>query len=107
MTLLDRGLEQPERSEAGRLGTPRWRVRLVRWTMGLLVALLVVAVALAVLARREWVQMEANLALARLAVDESLAAADRDPSLAGADVPQFQAFRRETLASAERFYSAL
>ena len=107
MTLLDRGPEEAERLDVGRPRRSSWRVRLARWVMALLVALLAVAAALALLARRERAQAEANLALARLAVDDSLTAADRDPLLAGADVPQFQAFRRDTLAAAERFYTAL
>jgi tetratricopeptide (TPR) repeat protein len=37
-------------------------------------------------------------------VDESLAAADRDPAMVGADVPQVEELRRELLARAGQFY---
>ncbi len=72
----------------------------------MLATFLVVAVSLAYYARRESGRAEANLALARAAVDESLSSADRDPAAAGNDVPQVDELRRELLAKAESFYRA-
>src|SRR5262245_15741223 len=105
MSVLDRGEEARDVLEARSSRTKRWRVRLARLASVLLVMLLVVAVGVAVLARRDKEWARANLARAREAVDESLTAFDRDPLRAGADLPQFQAFRRVVLDRAERFYS--
>ena len=75
----------------------------MEWTAGVLAACLVAAVLLVYYARRANERAEANLALAREAVDESLSSADRDPTLTGGDVPQVEEFRRELLSKAERY----
>jgi hypothetical protein len=104
MTLLGHELEIRRPVEAVPARTPRWRVRLARWTIGLLAVLLAAAAAVVWFAKREYDRAQVNLALATQAVEESLAAADRDSVRAGADVAQFQAFRRDVLAKAEHFY---
>src|SRR5262245_50199822 len=105
-TLLDRELELRRPVEAIAARTPRWRVRLARWTIGLLAVLLAAAAALVWFAKREYERAQANLTLATQAVEESLAAVDRDSVRAGADVAQFQAFRRDVLAKGEHFCKA-
>lgn len=62
------------------------------------------AVGLAYFAWAENARAEANLRLARAAVDESLSSADIDLASAGADVPQMTEFRRNLLAKAKTFY---
>jgi tetratricopeptide (TPR) repeat protein len=71
-----------------------------------LATLLAAAIGFGWFAWTERRRAETNLALARQAVDESLAAVDRDPALVGADVPQVEELRRELLSRAERFYLA-
>ena len=68
--------------------------------------LMVAALVLAVVARREVRRAEANLQLARAAVDESLSSAERSSARVGADTPDVEALRRELLEKAERFYEA-
>jgi tetratricopeptide (TPR) repeat protein len=69
-----------------------------------LATLLIAAMGFGWFAWNERQRAQANLVLAREAVDESLAAVDRDPSQSGADVPQVDELRRELLSRAERFY---
>ena len=68
--------------------------------------LLVAAVVLGMIARRENLRAELNLGLARAAVDESLTSAERDPASLGADMPEMEQFRQELLEKARRFYAA-
>jgi tetratricopeptide (TPR) repeat protein len=104
MAFLDRSLEERDRAAAALEFERRARLRRIEFVAGVLATLLIVAVALGLFAWRERRRAERNLDLAREAVDESLAAADRDPAQMGADLPQVQALRRDLLAKAEGFY---
>lgn len=106
MAFLDRSRDQRSREEAEREHERRKKLRQAQWAAAVLAGFLMIAVALTYYARLENSRAEANLALAREAVDESLSSADRDPAMTGGDVPQVEEFRRELLAKAQRFYSA-
>jgi Novel STAND NTPase 1 len=103
---LERSLDERAREDAERERARKTALRRVEWTASVLAAFLVAAVLLTYYARRANERAEANLALAREAVDESLSSSDRDPTLTGSDVPQVEEFRRELLTKAERFYRA-
>lgn len=106
MAFLNRSRQEQERLEAEREAERRARLRRAHAVAGVLGLFLLVAVLFAWLASRANARAEANLALARAAVDESLSAADRDPAAVGADMPEMQEFRRELLEKAEHFYTA-
>lgn len=106
MTFLDRSIAERDRIAEEEERARRTTLRRTQLAAGVLAALLVAAAALGVFAWRERQRAGENLNLARRAVDESLAAADRDPSQIGGDVPQVQELRRELLARAEGFYRA-
>ncbi|MEZ5319194.1 MAG: hypothetical protein R2752_17470 [Vicinamibacterales bacterium] len=107
MAFLDGSLEA-DRAEADRVERQRrTTLRRTQWTAAVLATLLVVAAVLAVIARRENARAATNLALAREAVDESLSSVDLDPSRLGADVPALEELRRDLLAKAQGFYTAL
>lgn len=106
MTFLDRSQQERDRFVAERERERRAKLRRTQWAVAVLAIFLVVAVSLAYLATRESRRAAANLELARAAVDESLASADRDPARLAADAPEVEAFRRELLEKAERFYLA-
>ncbi len=84
----------------------RQTLRRTQYAAGVLATMLVAALALAVVARREGRRAEANLQLARTAVDESLSSADRSSARVGADTPDVEELRRELLDKAEHFYEA-
>ena len=67
--------------------------------------LLLAALSLYFVARRETARAEANLQLARKAVDESLSSAGRQQAREAADSPQLERFRQDLLKKAEEFYS--
>ena len=104
MRFLDLSEQERARAKAERRAQ-RIRNLQIAWGSAavLLILLLVAAYAYSV-ARRESSRAEANLRLAKAAVDETLAATDRDPARLGADVPQLEEFRRELLERAKRFY---
>lgn len=106
MAFLDHSLAERARAAAEEERARRATLRRTQLAAGVLATLLAVAAALGVFAWRERQRAQGNLELARQAVDESLAAADRDPARMGADVPQVQELRRELLAKAEGFYRA-
>ena len=103
---LDRSLEERDRATAAIEHERRAKLRRTQVVAAGLATLLVAAVGFGWFAWAERRRAETNLALARQAVDESLAAVDRDPALVGADVPQVEELRRELLSRAERFYLA-
>lgn len=107
MAFLDESLSAHAAQVAAAERERRSTLRRTQWTAAVLATLLLVAAALAVLARRESQRARANLALAREAVDESLSSVDLDPARLGADVPALEELRRELLAKAQRFYEAL
>jgi len=104
MRFLDLSEQERARAKAERRAQ-RIRNLQIAWGSAavLLILLLVAAFAYGV-ARRESGRAEANLRLAKAAVDETLAATDRDPARLGADVPQLDEFRRDLLERAKRFY---
>jgi tetratricopeptide (TPR) repeat protein len=84
----------------------RTTLRRTQAAVAVLATMLIAAAALAIVARRESRRAEANLELARAAVDESLSSAERSSARVGADTPDVEELRRELLAKAERFYAA-
>ena len=106
MAFLARSGEAWEAEQAERERHRKAALRRAQWAAAVLALFLVVAVTLGLFASRERQRAEQNLDLARAAVDQSLASADRDPASIGADVPQVEEFRRELLDKAEGFYRA-
>ena len=104
IAFLDRSLQERDRLEAEREHERRAKLRRTQLVAGVLATMLVVAIGLGMFAWSERQRAQANLDLARQAVDESLAAIDRDPADIGADVPQVEELRRQLLARAEGFY---
>ena len=106
MAFLDRSLEERARLEAQADRERRMTLRRTQWAAGVLATLLLLAASMAYVAQRERTRAATNLDLARAAVDESLASADRDPAQMAADPPQVEEFRRELLEKAQGFYLA-
>ncbi len=106
IAFLDQSVQDRDRLNAEREQERRAKLRRTQLVAGVLATMLVVAVGLGMFAWRERQRAQGNLDLARLAVDESLAAIDRDPADIGADVPQVEELRRQLLARAEGFYVA-
>ncbi|MDH4064496.1 MAG: ATP-binding protein, partial [Acidobacteriota bacterium] len=106
MAFLDRSLEERRRLTEEAERERRAKLRRTQWTAAVLATLLLAAVALALVARRENARATVNLLLAREAVDESLSSVDLDPARLGADVPALEELRRELLTKAQRFYAA-
>jgi tetratricopeptide (TPR) repeat protein len=106
IAFLDQSLQERDRLDAEREHERRAKLRRTQLVAGVLATLLVVAVGLGLFAWNERQRAQGNLDLARQAVDESLAAIDRDPADIGADVPQVEELRRQLLARAEGFYVA-
>lgn len=111
MRFLERSQQERDRLVAERRAEKRRQWRQLQWTAALLAVLLLIAGTLAVIAsretaraRREFERAEENLRLARAAVDESLAIADREPSRLAADYPEFIRLRQQLLEEAQRFY---
>lgn len=106
MAFLDTSLQEWQAALAREEYQRRTTLRRTQTAAAVLATLLVAAVALAVVARRESRRAEANLELARAAVDESLSSAERSSARVGADTPDVEELRRELLSKAERFYAA-
>jgi tetratricopeptide (TPR) repeat protein len=106
MRFLDTSIAERDRAAAAAHRERRAKLRRTQAVAAVLATLLVAAAGFGWFAWNERQRAQANLALAREAVDESLAAVDRDPSQTGADVPQVEELRRELLSRAERFYQA-
>ena len=106
MAFLDRSLE-----ERARLGARRDRERraTLRRVQGTAVGLFAVLLVFVWLFSEAWSGRNAaaaNLALARTAVEDFLASADRSQRLLAADPPEVTEFRRELLEKAGDFYQA-
>jgi tetratricopeptide (TPR) repeat protein len=106
VAFLDRSLAERDRLNAEREYERRATLRRTQLVAGVLATMLVVAIGLGTFAWSERQRAQGNLDLARQAVDESLAAIDRDPADMGADVPEVEELRRQLLARAEGFYLA-
>jgi tetratricopeptide (TPR) repeat protein len=104
MDFLARSEKERERLKAERRAQ-RVRNLQIAWgsALVLLVAFVVAALAWSA-ARRERIQAESYLGLAKNAVDDSLVAADVDPTRLGAESPELNDFRRGLLERVRRFY---
>jgi tetratricopeptide (TPR) repeat protein len=105
MRFLDLSEQERARARAERRAQRIRNLQIAWGSAAVLLILLLVAAVAYQMARRERGRAEANLHLAKAAVDETLAATDRDPARLGADVPQLDEFRRDLLERAKRFYS--
>jgi tetratricopeptide (TPR) repeat protein len=103
IAFLDSSLAERDRQARAAEVERRAKLRRTQLVAGVLALLLLVSTVLGVLAMRERDRAAENLALARRAVDQSLAVVDRDAAKIGADLPQVMALRRELLAKAKAF----
>jgi hypothetical protein len=105
MDFLDRSEKERDRIEAEQEKERKDKLRLAWLVAGSLGVLLLVALSLYYVARRETARAQTNLQLARKAVDESLSSAGREQGRESPDPPQLEQFRQELLKKAEQFYS--
>jgi tetratricopeptide (TPR) repeat protein len=100
------GLSEQERAriDAEREQERKRKLRHVQWAAAVLGIMLIVAVSLAYVAWNEKGRAEANLQLAKTAVDESLSSAGSQQAREAADTPQMEEFRQGLLQKAEDFY---
>jgi tetratricopeptide (TPR) repeat protein len=105
MDFLDRSEKERDRLEAEEERKRKNNLKLAWLVAGSLGVLLFVALSLYYVARMETGRAEANLQLARKAVDESLSSAGREQGRESPDPPQLEQFRQELLKKAEAFYS--
>jgi hypothetical protein len=85
----------------------RRRKRQGQVALAVLICLLFAISGLWVEARREQKRAEKNLALAKLAVDESLSSAGHEQARESQDSPEIEGLRKELLGKAAAFYTAL
>jgi tetratricopeptide (TPR) repeat protein len=104
MEFLDRSAKEQARVEAERDQERKRKLRHVQWAAVVLGIMLVVAASLAFFAWNEKRRAEANLQLAKTAVDESLSSAGSQQAREAADTPQMEEFRQGLLEKAEDFY---
>ncbi|HYW39653.1 MAG TPA: tetratricopeptide repeat protein [Terriglobales bacterium] len=104
MEFLDRSEKERARVEAEREQERKRKLRHVQWAAAVLGILLLVAVSLAYFAWSEKRRAEANLQLAKTAVDESLSSAGSQQAREAADTPQMEEFRQGLLEKAKDFY---
>ena len=105
MDFLDRSEGERDRIEVAQEKERKGKL-LLAWTIATaLGVLLLAALFLCIVAYRETTRAEANLRLAKKAVDESLSSAGRQQGRESADPPQLEQFRHELLKKAEEFYS--
>jgi energy-coupling factor transporter ATP-binding protein EcfA2 len=105
MDFLDRSEKEQNRIEAEREKARKNKLRLAWSVAGSLGVLLLVALYFYHAAQTERSRAEANLGLARKAVDESLSSAGNQQGRESPDPPQLEQFRIELLKKAEEFYS--
>ena len=106
MDFLDRSEQEQNRIEAERENARKNKLRLAWSVAGALGVLLLVALYFYHVAQLESRRAEANLGLARKAVDESLSSAGNQQGRESPDAPQLEQFREELLKKAEEFYSS-
>ena len=104
MEFLDRSEKERARVEAEREQERKRKLRHVQWAAAVLGIMLVIAVSLAFFAWSEKRRAEANLQLAKTAVDESLSSAGSQQAREAADTPQMEEFRQGLLEKAKDFY---
>jgi Flp pilus assembly protein TadD len=101
---LDRSEQERKRLEAERERERRKKLKLAWAIASFLGTMFIVAAVLAFLAWKENTRAEANLQMAKKAVDETLSSAGRQQAREGADAPQLEQFRRQLLEEAMPFY---
>jgi tetratricopeptide (TPR) repeat protein len=104
MEFLDRSEQERNRLEAEREKDRKGKLKLAWAVASFLGVLFVAASCLAFLVWKAKRSAEANLQLAKNAVDQSLSSAGRQQAREGADVPQLEQFRAELLEKAMSFY---
>src|SRR5579872_282928 len=104
MAFLDRSEQEQVRLDAEREHERKRKLRQVQYAAIVLGIMLGVALSLAYIAWREKAKAEANLQLAKTAVDESLSSAGMQQAREAADIPQNEEFRRGLLEKAKNFY---
>ncbi len=104
MDFLDRSAKERDRLKAERRAWRRRNFYLLSGTAVVFVVAFVIAALAWLYARGQQTRAEGYLGLAKKAVDDTLVAADRDPTRMGAEVPQLNEFRRELLDRVKRFY---
>jgi len=104
MEFLDRSERERARVEAEWEQERKRKLRHVQWVATVLGVMLIMAIALAYVALKEKSRAEANLQLAKTAVDESLSSAGSEQAREAADAPQMEELRQNLLAKAEDFY---
>ena len=105
MGFLNRSEQERDRIEAEREKERKGKLFLAWTVASALGILLLAALSLYFVAQRETARAEANLLLAKKAVDESLSSAGRQQAREAPDPPQLEKFRHELLIKAEEFYS--
>lgn len=105
MHFLDRSEEEQDRLVAEHEAQRKRKLKNTQWVAGILGALALIALVLAMVAWREKSRAEANLQLAKRAVDESLSSAGREQAREAADLPEVEEFRKELLDKAASFYA--
>ena len=105
MDFLDRSEKERDRLEAERERQRKRKLVQARVLACVLGTLLVIALFFIYVAKKQRDRAEANLGLARRAVDESLSSAGREQARESPDPPQLEQFRQELLKKAEEFYA--
>ncbi len=105
LEFLDRSKKERDRVAAAREQERKKKLRQTQWAVGVLGIFLLIVGYLAYLTHMESDRAEANLQLARKAVDESLSSAVRQQASEVTASPQLEQFRQELLTKAEDFYS--
>jgi energy-coupling factor transporter ATP-binding protein EcfA2 len=104
MEFLDRSEREQARVYAEREQERKRKLMYIQGAAAVLGIMLVIAASLAYLAWREKSRAEANLQLAKTAVDESLSSAGSQQAREAADNPQLEEFREDLLEKAKNFY---
>jgi tetratricopeptide (TPR) repeat protein len=104
MQFLDLSEKERARLKSERRAQRIRNLQIAWGSAAVLLAMLVIASYFAVVSRRETTRAEANLHLANEAVDQTLAATDRDPDRVAAEPQETQALRRQLLERAKSFY---
>jgi tetratricopeptide (TPR) repeat protein/energy-coupling factor transporter ATP-binding protein EcfA2 len=106
INFLDRSELEQTRIEAERENARKKKLTVAWSVASALGVLLLVALYFYHVAQTESRRAEANLGLARKAVDESLSSAGNEQGRESPDPPQLEQFREELLKKAEEFYSS-
>jgi tetratricopeptide (TPR) repeat protein len=105
MQFLDRSAQQRDHQRDLEERVRRRKLLEYQWTAGVLAGLLLIAGVLFHLSRVQRARAEYYQAQAHNAVDEMLSSAGQQQARVAADVPELEAFRKELLEKARRFYA--